>query len=109
MSNSNNSPAVSGTVLVVALVAAFCFVVAAAVAITVAVPDGGNAGSLITLLLGSFGALVPALVGLVKITGVARQVDDLANGAMDRKIRDGVSDVIKDEHLKPRAVEEAQQ
>ena len=102
MSNSNGG--VSGTVLIVGIVCVFCFTVAGVVALTVAVPEGQDPSTLVTLLLGSLAPTVAAIAGLVKVAGVgqrveqvARQTDEMANGLMDAKIRAGVADVLPDD------------
>lgn len=91
---STNRPTSSTTVIVVAVASMFCFTMAAAVAIVVAVPEGTNPGALVALLLAAMGTAVPAVLALAKIGRVAAQVDDLSNGLMDSKIRAGVADVL---------------
>lgn len=94
---SSNS---SGIVVIVACVM-FCFVVSAVVVIAIAVPEGGNPGSLIALLLGAFASTIPALATLAKVGGVEKRVEDLSNGLMDSKVRAGVADVVADHLIDP--------
>lgn len=100
---STPKPAVSSTALVVGVVVVFCFTVAAVVVVAVAVPDGGNAGSLVALLLGSMATTIPAIAALAKISNVQEQVTDLNNGRMDSKIRAAVADVIGPNQVHPPA------
>lgn len=104
MSRTKPNELTSGVALIVGVVVVFCFTVAAVVAVTVAVPDGANAATLITLLLGSLAPTIASLVGLAKLSAVGDRVDvvaaqshDLTNGLMDSKIRAAVADVLSPE------------
>lgn len=87
-------------VVAASLTVIFVFTVAGVVAIAVAVPEGGNPGSLISLLLASLAPTVAALISIAKISDVEGKVNDLSNGKMDRKIREGVAQVL-DEKFSP--------
>lgn len=113
MSTSPSTTAVSGNVLVVVVGAVFCFAVACAVAIFVAVPEDANPGSLAAILLASLSATVTTLANLYKTNAVEQKVDQvhekteqLTNGLMDSKIRAGVADVLTDELLDQGATEQ---
>lgn len=100
--------AINGTVLVIALAAVFCFTASAVVVIAVAVPDGGNAGSLIALLVATLAPTLATIANLVKTTGVEQRLEDVAanaeqltNGGMDAKIRAGVADVLRPSMVDP--------
>lgn len=84
----------SQSIVVIAAAAAFCMTVAGVVVIAVAAPESANPGSLVGLLLAAVSTFIPAVLGLVKISGVEKQVTDLSNGKMDAKIRDGVTAVL---------------
>lgn len=103
MSSPSSKPTVSGTALVVGVAAVFCFTVAAVVAVTIAIPDGGNAGSLVALLLGSMAPTIAAIVGIARINGVEDKVDELGNGVMEAKIRTALADVLAPDHIDPAA------
>lgn len=98
------------TVLVVGVIIVFCFTVAAVVAISVAVPEGANKGSLVAILMGSLAPTIASLVALAKVSSVSGTVDQVAedttkltNGLMDSKIRAAVADVLPAHLVDPNA------
>lgn len=107
MSSTNPSP-VSTTVLMACVTTAFCFVVAACVAVFLAVPEGANTFSLVAILVGSLAPTIASLVGLVKLSSVQTQVIDVAadtekltNGFGDAKLRRAVADVLHPDLIDP--------
>jgi len=106
---SNPKP-VSGTALVLTMAAVVLFIIAAVVVIAVAVPEGGNPGSLIAILIGSLAPTLAAIAAVAKIGNVEQRVEqvaadtsDLANGRGDAKMRAAVATVIGDEQVHPDA------
>lgn len=96
----------SATVLLIVVGAVTCFVVAAAVVIFVAAPEGANTGSLIALLIGIIPTTAASLAALAKVDQTGKVVDDLANGKMDAKIRAGLADLLPEHQIKPEAREQ---
>lgn len=85
---------VCATIIVVSFVGALSLIL-----ITVdqsTLPEGWLA-----LFLAAIPGLVTAMANLARTESVKRQVDDLANGGMDAKIRAGVADAVRDEYLDP--------
>jgi hypothetical protein len=71
-------PHITVSTLIWAATVMFIAIVAAAVVLTVAVPDAQNPPALIGQLLASFAVLTASLVGLYKIGKVERKVQDAA-------------------------------
>lgn len=90
----------STPVVAIAIAVVTCFAIAGAVVIAVAIPEGGNPGSLIALLLGSLAPTIATLAALMKVNAVAEHVEYLANGGGDAKNRAALADVLKPELLK---------
>lgn len=105
------SPAISFTVLMTCVTVVVCFVVAACTAIFLAVPDGANTFSLVAILLATVPSTIASLVGLVKLSGVAEQVTDVAtdtheltNGLGQAKLRAAVAEVVHPDLIDPAAL-----
>lgn len=90
--SSNTGKGVSGNVLVVTVAVIVVVSVAAGGWVTVAAPD--QAGTFLTVLFANLASTVAVMVNLVKTHNVEHQVDNLANGLMDAKIRSNVAEVI---------------
>lgn len=97
---NNARPVVSGTALIWAIAAMFIAVVGAVCVIAVAVPDSQNPAGLIGLLLGAFATLVVNIGVLFQLSQVKRNVDYLANGGTDSKVRAAIADVVDDQFLR---------
>lgn len=102
MSESTKNTTVSVPV-VVAVAAMFCFTVAAVVVLTVALPEGGNAGSLVALLLGSLAPTIATITTLGKVGNVETKVNELSNGVMQQKLVTALADVLGDDQVDPAA------
>lgn len=99
----NKQPS-TALIICLTVVAAFMITATALIVITLdssALPEGWLA-----LFFGAVAGLVTALVTVGQVVRIGNQVDDLANGKMDAKIRAAVADVVKDEHLDPDAAEQ---
>lgn len=94
-------PKASATVIVVGVVAMFCVVVVAIVALAIFSPKDTDVANLVTILLGSLGSTVAVLATLAKVADVDSKVNYLTNGGMDSKVRAGVADVVRDDLLDP--------
>lgn len=90
----------SGNVLVVTIAGMFICVIAAATLLSVAVEDGARVESLIVIMLASLTTTIAAVAGLYVSVGTKRQVDFLANGGTDSKIRAGIADMVHPEFLR---------
>lgn len=55
----------------------------------------------LALFLAALPGLLTTMVTLARTESIGRQVDDLANGGMDAKIRAGVADTLRPELLDP--------
>lgn len=84
----------SDNVMILAVVMIFASVVASITTMAVAVEDGARLESLATQLLAAVPATLGVLVLLAKLHGVGRQVDFLANGGTDAKVRAAIGDVV---------------
>ena len=74
-------------------------------------PEGRDLSLVIGPLLGTLAPTIAAVALLVQVRGVQADVSQvrqdthaLTNGLLDSKVRAGVADVIRDEHLDPEAV-----
>lgn len=97
---NNSRPVVSGTALILAIAAMFIAVTAAVTIIAVAVPESQNPAGLVGLLLGAFATLVVNVGVLFQLGQVKRNVDYLANGGTDSKIRAAIADVVDARYIR---------
>lgn len=97
----NQQPSgLSGNVVVIAIALMFICVVGAATTMVMAVEDGARVESLIVIMLGALGTIVTAVAGLYVSIATKRQVDFLANGGTDAKVRAGIADMIDGRYLR---------
>lgn len=117
---SNNAPASSTNVAVVAVCVVFCFTLTAVVVVFALAPEGANTTALVGSLLGTIAPTLAAVAVLVQVKGVqvaqaeqgaqisrvASDTHALTNGLLDSKVRAGVSEVIRPDLLHPDAAEQ---
>lgn len=84
----------SGNVLVLAIAGMFVVVVASITFMVIAVEDGARVESMIGLMLAALTPTIATLVTLAQVRNMGQQVDFLANGGTDAKVRAAVADVI---------------
>lgn len=103
MNNPINSPSgggVSGNTLVWGVVVVLAITATATTLLAIFAPDSAP---IATMLVANLVTAIPALLALAKISNVDTQVDRLANGLMDAKVRAGLADVLPDELIDPDA------
>jgi hypothetical protein len=100
---NNNNGLIAGVVAIVAST------LVCATAIYIFAPESADLAPLLALPASA----IPALITLGKVNSVDakveqvdRRTEELSNGLMDAKIRAGVADVIRPEHVDPEAVEQ---
>ncbi len=91
---------VSSNVMIIAVMAMFVCVVGSITLMAIAVEDGERLESLVGQLLASLPPTLGVLVLLSKVHGMGQQVDFLANGGTDAKVRAAVADVIDPDLLR---------
>lgn len=91
---------VSGSVLVGGVVAMFITTTAASVLLAIFAQESTT---VIAVLFANLAAALPSVLALAKVSNTAEQVDKLANGLMDAKVRAGLADVLPDELIDPDA------
>lgn len=84
----------NSTVQLACATVVLCFTISAVVILAIAVPDGGNAGSLTALLLANLATALPLLLNLGKTANIERVVEHQANGGGDAKIKAAVHAVL---------------
>lgn len=101
--------ATTAALIVVAIV--FCVTVLAVLAAFLFAPEGRDLTLVIGPLLGTLAPTIAAVALLMNLNKVDAKVEEvrqdtyrLTNGLLDAKVRAGVADVVKDEHLDPGAV-----
>lgn len=90
----------STNVIVAAVAAMFVCVVASITLMAVAVDDGARVESLVGQLLAALTPTIATIALLAKVHGMGRQVDFLANGGTDAKVRAAVADVLDPDLLR---------
>lgn len=76
MSNIDRT-AVSGNVRYLGGVAVVLFLIAAIIAVVIAVPEGANKGSLITILIAAIPSTLAALAALAAVDRVGRRIEQV--------------------------------
>lgn len=95
-----NQSGPSTNVIVLAVLAMFVCVVGSITLMAIAVEDGARLESLVGQLLATLTPTIATVALLAKVHGVGRQVDFLANGGTDAKVRAAVADVIDPDLLR---------
>lgn len=90
----------STNVIILAVMAMFVCVVGSITLMAIAVEDGARLESLVGQLLAALTPTIATVALLAKVHGVGRQVDFLANGGTDAKVRAAVADVIDPDLLR---------
>lgn len=101
---------VSATAALVVVAIVFCVTVLSVLLAFLFAPEGRDLQLVIGPLLGTLAPTIAAVALLVQVRGVQADVAQvredthaLTNGLLDSKVRAGVADVIRDEHLDPEA------
>lgn len=111
----NSKPSTTAALIVVCVV--FCVTLSAVLIAFLFAPEGSNADAIVGPLLGTLAPTIAAVALLVQVKDVkdaqavtAAKVDQVAtdtyrltNGLLDAKVRAGVADVIRPEHIDPAA------
>lgn len=109
----NSTPQrVGSTAALVVVAVVFCVTVLSVLLAFLFAPEGRDLTLVIGPLLGTLAPTIAAVALLVQVRGVQADVSQvredthaLTNGLLDSKVRAGVADVIRDEHLDPEAVQ----
>ena len=91
---SSRKVTVSRTVIVIASVTAFCFMIACVTVIAIFVADGTKSSQTIAVLVGQLPTLLSVIVILAKLDNVEGKTDDMLNSVMDEKMRSAVHTVL---------------
>lgn len=107
MTNPSRSNTTAALVVVCVV---FCFTLLAVLLAFLFAPAGSDATQVIGPVLGTLAPTIAAVALLVQVNKVDAKVERVAedtyrltNGLLDAKVRAGVADVIKDEHIDPEA------
>lgn len=84
----------SRTVIVIASVTAFCFMIACVTVIAIFVADGTKSSQTIAVLVGQLPTLLSVIVILAKLDNVESKADDMLNGVMDEKLQRNLHTVL---------------
>ena len=110
MSTPTPTPRVSTTSALVVVAVVFVVTVVSVLLAFLFAPEGRDLSLVIGPLLGTLAPTIAAVALLVQVRGVQADVSQvrqdthaLTNGLLDSKVRAGVADVIRDEHLDPAA------
>lgn len=102
---------VGTTAALVVVAVVFCVTVLSVLLAFLFAPEGRDLTLVVGPLLGTLAPTIAAVALLVQVRGVQADVQQvredthaLTNGLLDSKVRAGVADVIRDEHLDPEAV-----
>jgi hypothetical protein len=93
---SDDVPKVNYSIVVVCITILFIFVVAGCVVAFVAVPNGANTASLITILIGSLAPTIASIGALVVSVRTKEHTSALLNGRLEAKIEDVLRRVLVD-------------
>ena len=104
------SQRVSSTAALVVVAIVFVVTLLSVLAAFLFAPEGRDLTLVIGPLLGTLAPTIAAVALLVQVRGVQADVSQvrqdthaLTNGLLDSKVRAGVADVVRDEHLDPSA------
>lgn len=103
---SSTTPQPSGNVLVIAIAAMFVCVIVSATLLVMAVEDGARVESMVVIMLSALTTTIAALATLAQVNAVRKQVDFLANGGTDSKVRAAVADVLRHDLIREDAAEQ---
>lgn len=110
MSMSTPPPRISTTAALVVVAVVFVVTVVSVLLAFLFAPAERDLSLVIGPLLGTLAPTIAAVALLVQVRGVQADVSQvrqdtyaLTNGLLDSKVRAGVADVIRDEHLDPDA------
>lgn len=94
------------TALIISVAVVACVAIASVALILVTLEKSELPEGWLGMFLGFLGTTMVAVISLAKIDKIGQQVDDLANGKMDAKIRAGVADVLGDHLIDPAATQQ---
>lgn len=104
---------VSTTAALVVVAVVFCVTVLSVLLAFLFAPADRDLTLVVGPLLGTLAPTIAAVALLVQVRGVQADVQQvrqdthaLTNGLLDSKVRAGVADVVRDEHLDPDAAEQ---
>lgn len=110
MPNTTPAARMTSVAALVVVAVVFCVTVLSVLLAFLFAPEGRDLTLVIGPLLGTLAPTIAAVALLVQVRGVQADVQQvrsdthaLTNGLLDSKVRAGVADVVRDEHLDPGA------